>query len=458
MYEIHKHQYESEIQLKKIQKIREEIKKLNKEKSELLEEINSARNSDLINEASIKEQEIIKIESLLAQLKAEEKTILNELNSTLKKYDSSNEVFLINPSLDRLLYGFDIFLNKLFKIEECLITNKDYSSKNYDELLAELENLRIKFCCKKSVHILIGFVACLILLLFFLAFNKTVLLEYNILLLSLFSVFLLSTFSAIARQYEDFNTEVFSALITSNKTNILNEIAGKYGKIKWNHVNFDNDNHKLKKLYNLQTGLNYTDLSPERQLEYDNIEELNTFQLLFGRHAKPAIAKENFGGIYNDIKFIVSLEKNNEEVFCGPIIKILCNLDCFDKVVIKKKEIWNKKLSCGLTKISNIQIFKENSFEIYTNNPHFINEVFSRDFIELVNTLGSSFAFVFARGDLYILKYDGWMEKKIQIGSLNYSMYNPKQFTNFKKYIREILDIIFKARKIKYLDKTTQSD
>ena len=101
-------------------------------------------------------------------------------------------------------------------------------------------------------------------------------------------------------------------------------------------------------------------------------------------------------------------------------------------------------------------MFKDSSIKIYSDNALLLSKVLTPNFIDLVNKLGSKYTFVFANGDLYILLSTS--RDKFKLGALNKSINDVSQYALFKQDIKEILNIVNKAKNIEYLSCPTEDD
>ena len=277
----------------------------------------------------------------------------------------------------------------------------------------------------------------------------------------LFIVIILLLFHAASLNAE-YELKVKNAFIDKVNEDLNAELRN-WAKVKWNSSYFEQNIERVEKRYNRETGLNYNDLTKLEQLKYQDrflfsdVEKLFTCGFVVG---------DKFDGICEEVKFsffegFTNQGKEIEHLFCGIVVKILCDISYKSKLVIKKPgfglDHYHKYNTVkNLIKLPKTNKFINKQLGVYTSNVVFASEVLTQNFIDFVNKLGPKYVYTFIGGNLYLLKRE--LRDMFKMSSLYKSINVSILYENFNKDLMEILNIVSLAKNIEYIEKPTERD
>lgn len=407
-----------------------------------------------------------KIDSNIAteEEKKEYKDIGLQLENEYKGFLASTE------SIDKkipILKIFSIFffigekIDKLVGLKQ--IYNVDSESLNYQQKIDLLESRREKYILKLIIEIVIYILAAIILTFLYILLPQDAE-KIQTAIIFVFVVMSIVVCVGFGMTKEAFSSDIKHCFLnpTFKKSELLDKILNSKGKIIWDTLLFEYDREKNIKKYKDETGKEYNELDLRLQAKYDIKYECDE-RAYFGKKEHPS---DEFSGIYKGVKF--SFQKYNnikrdEIVFNASVIKIICNLDYKNKLLIKQKKyldyavnlVYKNMFESDCVKLSNLKIFDDKR-EVYANNAAFVKKVLTLDFIKFLNKLENKYSFFFFDGNLYVMPQA--YKFSFKLGKLHKPTSSHEQFEAFEKDMREILDIVGKAKAIEYVAKATEED
>ena len=224
----------------------------------------------------------------LIEIIHEEVTNLDELVK-----DAHSNVTLFEPFLK-----IEKIIENLIGIKKAVNDLEKNVPKSLCERYEKLENIRKKFIKKQiflsAFTILMALVLTVIIDLFLKDF-----LEISIIISVVIIILLVSFVIGVDEEFERLVKRIHISKY-DEESQILNFITGKRAKIKWDSRYFEYDKEKLQKRYNVETGLDYINLSPELQFKYENKHLISDSERIFGTSF---FSDDNFQCICDGVKF-----------------------------------------------------------------------------------------------------------------------------------------------------------